>query len=108
MLAETASATGTCADTGRSFDGIEETIAHTVVLRGTTAEAHEADERYQSETEAGVTPHDGRYGAIGTPAEACGFVEPFRELDLDTFMIKALRNDRRPTERLVDEVMPEF
>jgi len=97
-----------CADTGRSFDEIEKTIAHTVVLRETTAEAHEAYERYQSETEAGATPRDERYGAIGTPAEACEFVEQFRELGLDTFMIKALKNDRRTIELLVDEVMPEF
>jgi F420-dependent oxidoreductase-like protein len=97
-----------CVDMGRRFDEIEKTVAHTTLLRETTAEAHEVYERYQSETESGAPPRDERYGAIGTPAEACEFIEQFRDVGLDAFMIKALKNDRRTTELFVDEVMPEF
>lgn len=97
-----------CEDLGTDFESIEQTILHTVFLRNTTAEAHAAYERLKQATETGPEPREERNGVIGTPAEACAYIESFADAGADTFLIKMPKNDRRSVELFVDEVMPEF
>jgi len=99
---------GHCEEMGSEYDAIEKTVAHAVLLRETADEAHDVYEKYQSETESGVSPRENRPPTVGTPEDAIAFIEAFDDVGLDTFMIKAQKNDRRTVELFVDEVMPAF
>jgi alkanesulfonate monooxygenase SsuD/methylene tetrahydromethanopterin reductase-like flavin-dependent oxidoreductase (luciferase family) len=97
-----------CTDLASTFEDIELTVTLGTCIRGSTDDAHDAYERLCRDTESGPPPRDEFRGAVGTATEVAELVETYRDIGVDTFQIRPLRNDRETTERFVDDVMPEF
>jgi len=97
-----------CEDVGRDYDDIDKTLVHWAVVDETTEAAHRRYERLQSDTAAGPTPRDEHRGLVGTPQEVIDELEHYRDLGLDTYMLKLPKDDERTLDLFVEEVMPSF
>lgn len=97
-----------CETFGRSYDEIEKTVLTPVLLRETTAEAHEAFESIQSETWMDPIPPEGERGAVGTVAEATELFDRFESAGVSLLMTTVPGNDEETIRRLSDEVLPQY
>ena len=97
-----------CEAIGRSYNEIDKTVVHWVVIDDTNEAAHRRYERLQAETEAGATPRDQGRGLVGTADEVIKQLEAYQDLGVDMFIVKPPKGDEDTIERFIHEVLPSF
>lgn len=97
-----------CTEVGREIDDIDIVGHHWLVLDETTERANDRYYELQSQTERGPTPETENRGLVGTPAEVAETLERYREIGVETFVVKPPKGDERSLELFAEEVLPEF
>lgn len=90
----------------RSVSDVRVTMMQDVVLRPDHEAAHAAYETLLTDTASGPTPRAQGRGMVGTPAEMIEWLASYRDVRLDTLLVRVPLNDRRTIELLIDEVLP--
>lgn len=96
------------AEYDRSVSDIRVTMMEDVVLRTEHDAAHAAYEDLLSKTATGPTPRGDGRGMVGTPGAMIEWLEGYRDVSLETLLVRVPLNDPPTIELLADEVIPQF